>query len=358
MDKKRIIIISGILIISLTLVFQKSVQAADPKPITLVYSSFLLENLCETDKWFMAEVEKRTNGRVTFKKHFGGSLTASMETLPALRSGAVDICNPPPGYFPEELPLAGMMNVTRIPADIKTVSNAGYRVYWSEKEVSKVLEEEAKKQNIKYLFLHPSEQVFFTRVPVQRLSDFKGLKLRSTGLYEPKQVSKWGAIAVNVLPAEWYEALSRGTIDGIAVPIEMASDYKLHEVAKWVSFSSGCIVSRPFAINLDTWNKLPSEVRRLMEGMRGEFKKYDEDAYFKYIEKVMQTYRAAGCKFVKVDPKEQEEVRDAWIEVTIDVWLPFAKKRGVDKEANLLLNRWLELTTGKGLESWKTALGR
>lgn len=76
------------------------------KPIKLVYSSLILEDTvqAQVDKWIMTEIEKRTDGRVKFEKHFAGALTGGMETLPALRSGAVDICNPPPAYFPEELP--------------------------------------------------------------------------------------------------------------------------------------------------------------------------------------------------------------------------------------------------------------
>jgi len=354
MKKLRLfILICMVFGISLALIYQRSASAVEP--IKLVYSSFCLENCVqeEVDKWYMAEVEKRTKGRVKFTKHFGGELTKGLETLPAVRTGAVDLSNPPPGYFPDELPLAGVMNVVRIPRDWKTCLDGGYRIYWQEGKISKSLEEEGKKQNIKYLYQHPMDYFFLTKKPVHRLADLKGMKMRSTGLFEPKHLATWDVLSVNVLPAEWYEALSRGTIDGISICADMATDYKLQEVAKWGSFHGGAILARPLVINLNTWNKLPPEVRKVMEDLRQEVHRVQWKAYPKKMEEVNGILKASGVQMFGVDSKEQEEVWNAWIKVSIDAWLPLMQKKGLGTEANLLINRWLELSTGKGLEVWQ-----
>jgi|GEM_PF-2823241 len=361
MRKLLSVIVFAVVGISVMVILINTVaEAQSQKTIKLIYSSMILESTVQVqvDKWIMTELEKRSNGRVKFDKHYGGSLTSAMESLPALRSGAVDISNPPPAYYPEELPLGNMLCATRIPRDIKTLMDAQYKLLFHSGEVSKLLQEEAKRQNFIYLYPHNINYIYLTKPPVRRLSDLKGLKFRSTGLYEPKQKAKWGAISINVLPAEWYEALSRGSIDGISIPDSMAPVYKLHEVAKYVSFRDGCILATPFLINLNTWNKLPSDIRNMMEEMREEVRKYDLELSLKEEKRLTDIFRSAGCQIVEVDPKEQEEVWNSWIEVTLDVWLPIMDKKGLGKEGRLVLNRWMELSTGNGLEFWQKKISK
>lgn len=354
MKKGIIVSFTGLIICSLILFFGAPMADAK-KPIKIVYSSFCLENCVQehVDRWFVDQVEKRTNGQVKFEMHYGGELTKGLETLPMVRSGAVGISNPPPGYFPDELPLAGMFNVIRIPKGWKTCLDAGYKMFWSEGEISEILQKEGKKQNIKYLYQHPMEYLFITKPMIRNLADLKGIKMRSTGLYEPKHLATWGAISVNVLPAEWYEAISRGTIAGISIPWDMAADYKLQEVVKCASFKGGAILARPITINLNLWKKLPTDVKGVMEEIREEVHQKQVEYYPKKVQEVEKIFRDAGVEFVNMDPKEQGEVFDAWVKVAIDVWLPNVKKKGFEKEGRMILDRWLTLTTGRGLKTWE-----
>ena len=340
---------------SVTLLQPTHLLAASKKPIKLVYSAMLSETAPQEamDKWYMQEVEKRTKGQVKFTMHFGGAVTKGPETLPAVRKGAVDFSNPPPGYFPDELPIAGLLNVVRLSRDWKSCLDNVYKLQWEDKETSKILEEEGAKQNIKYLTQHPLVYKFITKPKVSRLADLKGLKMRSTGLYEPKHLSRFGAISVNVLPPEWYEAIARGTVDGMSAAWSIAAVFKLQEVTKYVSFHGGATCGRPMVVNLDTWNKLPSEVRAVMEELREESHKRWYEVFPKVLEGVDSQFKAQGVEFLQVDPKEQEELWDEWIRVSIDIWLPNVAKKGAEREAKVVLNRWLELNTGKGLDFWQ-----
>ncbi|HUW49321.1 MAG TPA: TRAP transporter substrate-binding protein DctP, partial [Patescibacteria group bacterium] len=301
----------------------------------------------------MDEIERRTNGSVKFKRHYAGALTKGMETLPALRSGAVDVCDPPPGYFSDELPLLGLTNVVRVSRDAPTLMNAISHLLFDEGKIAEILQNEIRKQNFIYLFPHSMDYTMLTRKPVYKLSDLKGMRMRSVGQYEPRQKARWGVISVNVLPAELYEAISRGTVDGMSYCRNQIPFYKLHEVAKWVSFDDGVISGVPMSMNLDTWNKLPSDVQNLILGMRKEAVEYDLGAWLKQKYDTMATLRDQGCNLVQVEPKEQEEVFNSWIEVALDVWLPFVEKKGLKTEGRLVLDRWLELNTEKGLNFWE-----
>ncbi|HUT72409.1 MAG TPA: TRAP transporter substrate-binding protein DctP [Desulfatiglandales bacterium] len=355
MKRVSSILVFAVIGFSIVFLFSSFAMAAKQKPIKIVFSNYMAESFwaCDVDKWFLTEVEKRTNGKVRFDRYFGSALTKGMETLPALRSGAVDMVTFAPGYFPDELPLAGLFNVIRIPRTIESVAKNGYQMYWKEHEISKAFEEEAKRQNFKYMYHYSTEFLHLTKKPFTHLSDFKGVKMRSVGLYEPRHLARWGALAVNVLVAEWYEALSRGTIDGIGIPRNNIVTYKLHEAAKNISFRDGCVLCLSTGINLDTWKKLPKDVRDVMEGMREEHLRYNVEYNHKTWNENIRVLEETGCKFADVDPKEQEILWNDWIRVAIDFWLPFVEKKGVGAKGEMVLNRWLQLNTAKGLEYWR-----
>ena len=110
---------------------------------------------------------------------------------------------------------------------------------FGDNETSRILEEEARANNVKYIIWHPMEYHFLTKKPVRVLTDLDGMKMRSLGIYEPKVLEKYGAIAVAIMPAEWYESISRGTLDGLPAVQGMIVPYKLQEVAKYASYDCG-----------------------------------------------------------------------------------------------------------------------
>ncbi|MCK4792861.1 MAG: TRAP transporter substrate-binding protein DctP [Desulfobacteraceae bacterium] len=354
MRKVFLIFIGIMFTLSLIPLSNGPVQAAGGEPINLIYSSFIHEKCPQeqVDIWYMKELEKRTKGKVKFKSYFSGSLTKGLETLPAVRSGAVHLSAIALGYHPAEFPYGGLFNIIHIPRQWKKAIDAGYELLWNSGAVSDMLHEEARKQNFKYLYCQPVWYRLLSKPRISSLADIKGLKMRTTGIYEPKHAALFDATPKNVLAGEWYEALSRGTIDCINVAWGMMADYKLHEIAKHLSFSDGAIVARLMGINIDTFEKLPPGVQDLMVGMREEVHHKTFEVYGKKLDEVDRIFKDAGGEYVKVDPKEQDRYSDSWIEVTLHHWLPNMEALGKKKEATLILDRWLELTTGKGYNFW------
>ncbi|MFH1480230.1 MAG: TRAP transporter substrate-binding protein DctP, partial [Pseudomonadota bacterium] len=303
------------------------------------------------EKWYWAEVEKRTNGRVKIEMHWAGELTKGLETLPMLKSGAVDISDPPASYFPAQLPLISLFNGTRIPTDYRTIGWASYQIFHCEGEISKALHDEIKKHNIKRLLWIPLEYRFISRVPIGTLADMKGKKFRAIGIYEPPQKKSFGAIPVNVMPGEWYDAMNRGTVDAFSCVWDMVPAFKLQEVSKYTSFSDGGILGASPHINLNSWNKLPDDIKNVMNTVTRESVNKMITMYGGELKKADKIIiKDAGVKLLDVDPKEQEMLQEAWVKTAIDNWLPFVEKKGHKGIGRKILNRWLELTRGNGLD--------
>ena len=73
----------------------------DEKTYNLVFTTHLPETGVDgaSLKYFLEEVTKETNGRVTFETYFGGSMTKSGETLEAVSGGLADIAFVPEGFY-------------------------------------------------------------------------------------------------------------------------------------------------------------------------------------------------------------------------------------------------------------------
>lgn len=313
--------------------------------IELTYSSNLSAsgNAEQSHQWFMDEVEKRTEGRVTFKRVFDGTLTGATETLPTLRTGAVDLSNPAPTYFPTELPLASMFNGMRVVGDWEASMEAIHKMFFNDGEISEILQKEAEEQNFKYLAWDPMQYMFITKHKVEKLGDLKGLRFRAAGAWDPLFLQELGIIPVNVGPAEMYDALSKGGIDGVPLSLDFIPIFKLNEVTKYISFIDGSIGARPLVINLDTWNSLPADVQQIMTDLIPETYQFGIENYKKMLKESEEYAKNAGMEFVTVDPVEQQKVADTWANVASGEWLPKMKEQGVGDEAEKLLNRYLEL---------------
>ena len=71
-----------------------------------------------------------------------------------------------------------------------------------------------------------------TRRPLAGVDGLRGLKLRSGGPAMDVTVRHLGATPIRLGGADVYSALSRGTIDGVVIPLAAVSEFKLQELLK------------------------------------------------------------------------------------------------------------------------------
>ncbi len=311
-------------------------------------------------RMYLDEVANVSDGRIKFKYFWAGSLTPAMETLPAVRGGAVDISNPPPAYWPADEPLLNVFNSCRIPFDVKTAMTQGVEANWYSGDISQALIDEAARQNTRLLYWFPMSYVFVTKQKVAKLADVKGLKMRAIGIYEPDVLKTFGILPVTVLPAEMYESLQRGTLDGLSAIYDNITDYKLYEVAKNVSFANGAIMSQPMCINLNSWkNKIPDDLKAKIESR--DFRMNILNKFLTYYDqRVTETQKVMkdnAMIWATVDPKEQQLVQDTWLNVVVSKFPAECAKVGYGPMSEKLLDKWLQLCTGKNLADTKAKLG-
>ena len=99
-------------------------------------------------QWFADEIKKATNGEIEIKIYWSQALAKAGENLSLLRSGAIDMAEMSPAYFPSELPFFTVANSVPMGMDNLCQGSAIVKAFM---ERIPAFMEEAKSQNIRPL---------------------------------------------------------------------------------------------------------------------------------------------------------------------------------------------------------------
>ena len=319
-----------------------SYQAAaeDYPEMTLRLAHFLPATLVgsQVDNWWAEEVGRRSGGKIKIKMFWSGSLGKSKELLDLTASGAVDLSATAQAYFPSELPLTGATNSLMLQFnDNEEATRLTAGLVRTNKDILAELE----RNNVYPIFFHGLNgyRPFCTK-KIEKLSDFKGLKMRAWGEYVPVMWGSLGAVSVNALVPEIYEALQRGTLDCAFFSHETVTAIKLYEVAKFAwSHHLGALVGWPVWANWETWHKKwPENVKKLMHEVGLEAMERD-------IAKLREAEQTSLDLMVKEHGVQVVEFQDydklvATVPNLLEVWNGNMKKRGLGPQAQGIIASW------------------
>ncbi len=310
-----------------------------PTPVQPIQLKFALtwtptSGFGKTHIWMMQQLTEKTNGQVKVTVIPEGALGGPAEMLNVVKTGGADFTQISPAYWPAEFPIynALVMQIFKTHDEANWVANQMEAVI---PETAAILDKEFTAQNVKPLVQTSaeSEYSFTTKQPVAKLADLKGMKVRSFGKWGPALYEKVGVTPVTVMLPETYDAIAKGVIDANCMPYIIQAQYKINEVANNVSFGTG--VSSAYGvifINLDTWKKLPDNVKKILTDLRSEAMKY-EQALIKEQEKQY----APLYKFNPVPKEEQDFIYSQWDGILDNQWMKEMTGLGKAQEAATFL---------------------
>ncbi len=303
-------------------------MASAQKAISLNYSNFFPaphKNSIVAQQW-CKEVEKRAGGKVKITYFPGGTLTPAAQTYDNVVKGIADIGESCFAYTRGKFP---MMETLDLPLGYKSgvaatnLTNAFYQKY-QPKELSEV----------KVLWLHAhGPGILHSKVPVTKLEQLKGMKIRATGL-AAKVVMALGAAPVGTTMPETYDALRTGVAEGAMAPVESLQGWKWGEVIKSTTqdFGAAYTTAMFVVMNKNKWNALPPDVQKVFEEVSKEWvvkqgKVWDE------IDKEGYAYsKARGNKVIALSPAEDAKWAKA-VKPLLDEQVKNLKSKGLPADA-------------------------
>jgi TRAP-type C4-dicarboxylate transport system substrate-binding protein len=316
---------------ALSLVFNFSLlTSAQAEPIKLSYAQFAPAKTfvgVQLERW-IAEVEKRTGGKVKIDAFHGGTLLGAKNMMDGVIAGTADIGTLVMAYQPGRFVIT---NATSLPFGFPNARVASLTLWdlyskYKPKSFSKV----------KVLCMYTSgPSNIMSKVPVRSLADLKGLDLRASG-GAAKTLKAWGANQIGMPMSATPEALQKGVVKGLFSSLEVMKDFKFAEICKYVTMTDAVIYPFSVVMNLDKWNSLPKDVQQVMEGMAREHSEWTGNYMDNHIiEAIEWSKKTQGVKVYTLS-KEQKAKWDGLLEPIMTEWIADAKQKGypADEIAN------------------------
>jgi TRAP-type C4-dicarboxylate transport system substrate-binding protein len=146
------------------------------------------------------------------------------------------------------------------------------------------------------LHLH-GRGVFHSNKQIKSPADLKGMKMRAPTRQVTKLLSAYGAVPVGLPLPAIPDALSKGTITGLATPWDVVPAVKVHELTKFSTEfprSSPALYTGTFvlAMNRAKYDSMPADLKKVIDANSG----IDTSALFG---KITQDSDAIGLKAAK-----------------------------------------------------------
>jgi TRAP-type C4-dicarboxylate transport system substrate-binding protein len=237
---------------------------------------------------FAEEIKKRTNGQVEITVYPAGTLNAPDKVYESVVKGIADIGMQPPTWVAGRFHLSEIMEKpSEIPSawvSTKVITDLFKKFHFKEYD------------DVHILYLHgPGRNLITTKtVPVSKLEDLKGQRLRTSG-GNVDLIRAWGAVPRAMPMSEAYESLSKNVIDGSFAVAETLAAYKLADPVKYlivppVSTSScQCVV-----MNKQKWNALPEDVKKVFTEVSSEWTEKQSYVWMYYDKKGMDYFQSLG----------------------------------------------------------------
>jgi TRAP-type C4-dicarboxylate transport system substrate-binding protein len=267
---------------------------------------------------WVADMEKKTNGRWKIKLHYGGVLAPPRENYDGIRAGMFEAAGICAAYTPGKNPL-------------HTVSELPFIAPNGNKDIIQLMVELWKHPALKRELLKwnavpllPSALCQYHLMgnrPVRKVEDLDGARIRIGGEIA-KVLQQFGAVPTLVPAPEVYEAVSRGTVDLVGFPWTYGyGSFKTYEVSKYISLPISLGTMSCFYIaNKDAWDALPEE-----------FKKYHMEWYYKSPDIWAAEFKKADDKWIPEFKKYLEFID-----------FPFSERERLVGEAQPVYENWVK----------------
>jgi TRAP-type transport system periplasmic protein len=285
---------------------------------------------------WIRNVETATEGRVTIE-YLPATVGTPLNQFDVAADGLADITLVLPGYTPGRFPLMEMGELPmQVPTDQATLAPAFNRVY------DQHLAQYAPFRGTHVLTVFasaPTHVVTVQNRPVQQMSDFAGLKLRSPSAIASQVIDALGAVTVQRPVTEIYELATTGVVDGTFFSLMPIISWRTQDAFKNITMMPGGMGQSVIAllINEERWESLPEADRTaimsvsgpVLAALIGQTWQDDEDRGAGLLEGIGGfNYHEASDEFFEAFQAAVAPVEAAWVER--------ARAAGVEDPAALL----------------------
>lgn len=151
-----------------------------------------------------------------------------------------------------------------------------------------------------------------TTKPINKLSDFKGLKIRvPTNNIQIKGFEVLGATPTPMALGEVYTSLQQGTIDGVENPLAVLYNGKFQEVAKYLLLDGHVYNVTNLVVGTEFFNSLSADQQKLLIETCHDAGVYQNKIVEDIEAGLIEKFKAEGVTVLDPSPEFKKELVDA-----------------------------------------------
>ena len=307
MKKGIMILMICLLALGLSLNMTSRSDAAGPKKLTFANWLPPMNPVSKGFEEWAREFESKTGGRYKVDIQHGGVLAGIPQAYDVVVSGVADISEvitqDVEKPFPiNEIPALPFFN---IPADVTTKAwfNTVYKKGYLDKEFSDV--------KILFQFCAMGED-FLLAKPAESMADLKGRKIVIGGGPTKAKIMEYlGAVGVFGGPPDAYMMLQKGIAEGVFISGLGLKEFHWDEFIKYIldPLRVGTAI-HSVVMNKNTYNKLPDDVKGILEEMNGDGQISIKLAlaFENIYRSVIKDFLSSGGELIKWDEEENAKL--------------------------------------------------
>jgi len=280
-------------------------------PTPYADSNFRTQNVLA----FVDEIAKATGGRLEITVHDNASLFPMPEIKGAIQSGQVNIGAFLLAAYGHEDPI--------YEADAIPFLAAGLDEAWRLYQIQKpYLEKRLEAQRLRLLYSVPGPgQGFYTRTPIARLSDLRGVKFRAVTPTTQRLAQLIGADPVAIRAVGVRQAFASGEVTAMLASPTLGIDTAAWEYARYFYPTNAAHPREAIVVNDRAFHRLPEDIQTAMleVAARAELDGW-RLARLNAVE-IKRTFTEHGLKVVEPSAEMMREFRavgrtmaDDWVE--------------------------------------------
>ena len=280
---------------------------------------------------FMEEAESASDGQITFDWYDSGTLLEADQLVPGLTQGVADLIFTTSSYISSTYPILG---VYELPFMLDTFEDQREALAF-DSELRGFLNEQLAEQNLMSIGTMPTtfQWIWTADKQITSPEDVEGMRIRVAGPLEGRTVEALGGSPVTMSSAEVYEALERGTIDGLISYIGTIPGRSLQEVIKYGAAAPFGAYSVDAYVRADWFEELPeAHQEALLEAGRVYSEQGTEEMVQVHEGEYREAIESAGVEITELDA-EQIAVFEEAVAETYDQWKATVKDEATADEA-------------------------
>ncbi len=214
-------------------------------------------------------IEKDSKGRLQcqiFPAMQLGGIPAQL--FDQAKDGVADVVWTAPGYTAGRFPRSQVFELPFTMTNAEATSRAAWDF------VQKYAQDEYKDVKLLAIHVHGPGVIFTKNKPVTKMEDFKGMKMRGPTATVSKMFAAMGATPIGMPVPQVPEALSKGVIDGAAIPWEVAPGLKVHELTNYAAETDPkfpALYTTVFVVpmNKAKYESLPADLKAVIDKNSG-----------------------------------------------------------------------------------------